>query len=60
MASLEQKLLSDRLRQSHSDYLKQETELHRTIKEREVAAVRIEELQHRLQLIEEEYKVTQV
>lgn len=51
---LEQKTLSDQLRKSHSDLLNQESELRRVSKERDVGTVRMEELQRRLQLLQEE------
>ncbi|VUZ49569.1 unnamed protein product, partial [Hymenolepis diminuta] len=50
----EQKTLSDQLRKSHSDILNQESELRRVSKERDVGTVRMEELQRRFQLLQEE------
>lgn len=56
---LEHKMLSDQLGKSHLDLLNQESELRRLTKERDVAMVRVEELQRRLQLMEEECKAIQ-
>ncbi|CDS36972.1 Rootletin [Echinococcus multilocularis] len=55
----EQKSLSEQLRKSHDELLNKETELRRMKKERDVAFVRVEELQSRLKLMEEECKVIQ-
>ncbi|KAH9279178.1 Rootletin [Echinococcus granulosus] len=55
----EQKSLSEQLRKSHDELLNKETELRRMKKERDVAFVRVEELQRRLKLMEEECKVIQ-
>ncbi|VDM17198.1 unnamed protein product [Hydatigera taeniaeformis] len=55
----EQNSLSDKLHQSHDQLLNKEAEVRRMKKERDVAVVRVEELQRRLQLMEEECKVIQ-
>ncbi|VDD74696.1 unnamed protein product [Mesocestoides corti] len=49
-----QRSFSERLRQSQAELLNHETEIRRVTKERDVAVVRAEELQRRLQLIEDE------
>ncbi|KAL5103761.1 Rootletin [Taenia crassiceps] len=55
----EQKSLSEKLQQSHNELLSKDAEVRRMKKERDVAVVRVEELQRRSQLMEEECKVIQ-